>query len=510
MNFGQTYFENSASRNIFAYLSVIFQAMYRRYIIKILILLPILVYFIFVINFSKNIPFMDDYMLFGFIGDFINEDSLTKKIQLIFMEHNDHRVVFLKLVALVQYMITGALNFQYLIFLGNVQIIALLYILWGSMGDQIKKLHYFLPAVYLLFGFSYFEASIWAMVSLSGLSVIIFSMLTIYFSGKDGAAHFIGACIFATASVFAQGNGKIVLFCCLAIYLYKRQHRKSMIWILLSIILLVMPSVIFGTTHTGYVSLLEILQSPIKYVRHYLSVFSFLGAYFESFTFYGTYFGWPRYLSSYFGNIILTIIAGGLVLAYYLYLIRIRYYNKNIILFGMLTFIVLTALGVGYARPSVVFPSRYAIYSTIAFILIYLTMVDLSKSGFSRFIVACSASVIFFGTIYQYHIAPLKIKYYVITVIDYERNLVMNEYSENNMNRAKVNQMLVSDLKQIGEDMLVRTLSTLSIKSFIDSSEIKTKQIMTQKSEWFNEYIPLFSRELGVAEKLKIYTRNNM
>jgi hypothetical protein len=137
-------------------------------------------------------------------------------------------------------------------------------------------------------------------------------------------------------------------------------------------------------------------------------------------------------------------------------------------------------------------------------------MLDLRKSFLSRFIVALCAGLIFIASFYQLHMAPLKIKYYIISVLDYEKNLVLSEYLEDKMNRADANRVLKNDLRNIRNDVLVRRFSELSVDSFLDGSHEKTEQIMTQKSDWFNEYIPIFSRELGVAKKFNIYNIKNM
>ena len=193
----------------------------------ILFFMPIGAYFFFVIYFSENIPFMDDYdAILKFVIDFVGEESFLKRIQLVFAQHNDHRLAFLHLVVLAQYYVSGGINFQHLIILGNLSIIAILFVLWQAFECSKNKLYHFIPVVYLLFSLAYFQASLWAMVSLSGLSVVALSFVAIYLLGKDKKIYFIGSCVFATAAVFTQGNGKIVLICCIAMLLYKKQYRK--------------------------------------------------------------------------------------------------------------------------------------------------------------------------------------------------------------------------------------------------------------------------------------------
>lgn len=469
--------------------------------------IPVGVYFFFVVYFSENIPFMDDYdAILKFVIDFVGEESFLKRIQLVFSQHNDHRLAFLHLVVLAQYYVIGGINFQHLIILGNLSIIAILFILWKAFECSKYKSYHFLPAVYLLFSLAYFEASLWAMVSLSGLSVVAFSFAAIYLLGKDKNCHFIGSCFFATAAVFTQGNGKIVLMCCIAMLVFKKQYKKSVIWIVMSVLLLLLPTLLLDPTHTSYISISEILQSPIRHIRHYLSIFSFLGTYFESLTFLGTYSGMLAFLGTYYGSIILTLITGAVIACCFIYLIRIKFYTKNLVLFSLITFIFLNALAVGYARPSVVFPSRYAIYSTLAIAIMYLTLYEIRGAGISRLVLTCVAVWIFIGSAHQYAIAPLKLKYYVVTVKNYEKHLVLNKYFKNNMNQEQARQVIEAELRDIGSDPLVSLLPDSHIRRFMSHSQQNTFKI-TQGNF---AYISPFPSSLKAADKLKAYGIDNM
>jgi len=473
----------------------------------ILFFMPVGVYFFFVVYFSENIPFMDDYdAILKFVVDFAGEESFLKRVQLVFAQHNDHRLAFLHLVVLAQYYVIGAINFQHLIILGNLSVIAILFILWKAFKCSKNKLYHFLPAVYLLFSLAYFEASLWAMVSLSGLAVVALSFAAISLLDKDKNSHFIGSCVFATAAVFTQGNGKIVLICCIAMLLFKKQYEKLVIWIVMSVLLLLLPTLFLDSTHTGYTSILEILQSPIRYIRHYLSIFSFLGTYFEGLTFMGTYSGIFVIFGTYFGSIILTLIAGAVIACCFIYLIRIKYHTKNLILFSFITFIFLNALAVGYARPSVVFPSRYAIYSTLAISIMYLILYEIRGGGISRIILAGAAGWIFIGSTYQYAIAPLKLKYYVVTVKNYEKNLILSRYFKNSMSQEQSRQSLEAELRYIGTDPLVRLLPDSQINKFLSNSHERTFKVMQGNFS----YIAPFSSYLEHADDLKVYGIDNM
>jgi hypothetical protein len=336
--------------------------------------------------------------------------------------------------------------------------------------------------------------------------IISFSILAIYFMGKKGNYNFIYSLIFASIAAFCQGNGKVALLCCLIMLLIRKEFKKIVIWLLFSILILIIPDIIFGSTHSGYKSIIEILQFPIENIRHYLSFFSFLGTHFESKTCYGSFYGVPSNLSSKYGNGIITIIFGGIIFIYFCYLIKIKYYRKNLIVFSLLLFIIITACGVAYGRPSVFFPSRYALYSSVAITLIYISIVDLYKVKIMpQWAPILFAFMIIIGSMYQYSIVPLKIKFYQITVLNLERNLVLNLYNTGEMNKVIAIKDLNNELINMKNDPIISIYSNTNLTNFLSLSNIWINEMLLQKEEWFNEYIPIIVNDIRLSDKFRIY-----
>lgn len=452
-----------------------------------LFVIPIAVYFFNIIYFSRNIPYLDDYdAVLGFLIDFKNEVSIFENIKRIFNWHNDHRIAFAHLVALGQYYLFGSINFKHLIILGNFSILGILLILWKSVKPERNKFLYFSPAVFLLFSFSYYEASFWAMVTLSGLAVVVFSLAAISLLGNEKKCYFLWACIFASLAVFSQGNGKIVLVCCLAILLFKRDFKKSFIWLVLSLLLVVLPDQLFGHHQQNYTPILRILHAPRV---HVLSVFSFLGSYFD-------------YLR-------LELAIGVLIILYFLYLIVIKYYIKNLVLFVIILFVILNAFAVGFARPSINFPSRYAIYSALILSVIYLTLVDLFKNGTPKLLISFLSFAIISISSYQYLTVPLKLYYYNLTEKQYEKHLVLNQYSTNSLNRDNCNRILRKELGGFASDPIIKLLPYSHVNKFILGTRTNTSMVIKENFWWYSHIIP-FSRNLRAANQLNIYRIGNM
>lgn len=451
-----------------------------KYLGFLLFIIPAPVYFFYLMYYSTNIPFLDDYdAILGFLVDFKNETDTIGKIKLVFAEHNDHRLGFLHIVSLLQFYLLGSINFKYLILFGNISILVMLLILWCSVKVEKHKFFYFTPVLYLLFGFAYFEASFWAMVSLSGLSVVAFSLASIFFLGKEKYGNFIWSCLFAIVAVFTQGNGKIVLFCGLFALLLNRDYLKAFVWATLSIALLLLPNLFFESSFQGYTPILEILQSP---KAHILSIFSFLGTYFD--------------------RLHISIAIGVIIFMYFVYLILTKYYLSNLVLFTIMLFIILNAIAVGYARPSIEFPSRYAIYSTLSLVLIYLTLLDVKNFVFFRPAISFLGLIIITAQVYQYLTLPLKLDYYNITVKNYERHLVMNQYFSNKFNRSSVNKNLLIELNSIFKDPMVLDSR---VDAFLFRASKNTNNVMNG-TFWWLDHIEPFSNNLRSANSLGIYS----
>jgi hypothetical protein len=164
-------------------------------------------------------------------------------------------------------------------------------------------------------------------------------------------------------------------------------------------------------------------------------------------------------------------------------------------------FVILNAIAVGYARPSIEFPSRYAIYSTLSLVLIYLTLIDFNKLKFFRPVIPILGLLIVATQIYQYVTIPLKLNYYNVTVKNYEKHLVMNQYFTNKINRESVNKTLLIDLKSIIKDPMVLDFR---VNRFLSGSSENTSNVM-YGSFWWLDHIEPFSNNLRTANRLGIF-----
>ena len=85
-------------------------------------------YFNLVTENAVNAPVWDDYdTLLQFLNDFLDKESLRDKISLVFIQHIEHRLVFLHLVSISVFTLKGDLDFKLLCYTGNVALVVLAY-----------------------------------------------------------------------------------------------------------------------------------------------------------------------------------------------------------------------------------------------------------------------------------------------------------------------------------------------------------------------------------------------
>ncbi|BAW79541.1 hypothetical conserved protein [Candidatus Nitrosoglobus terrae] len=318
-------------------------------------------YFFLVYQNSVNIPYWDDYTHLKVITHIIDADSLVEKIKLLFSFHNEHRVVFARLITLASVLLTGEVNFFTLIILGNLSLVGIAIILFLSFfTDQCQdfrwRILYFLPAICLIFNLSYFEASLWALAALSSLPVILLSFLSIFILTRSSdpdswwalVAFFVGV-----LAVFTQGNGLLVLYVGAFLLILQNRLTTGMYWGIGTAIISILyfyhyVSLDFSPHESG-------VLSTIDPILNYLVLF------------FGSWSSTPFTVGLFCLGLFSWLISSGL-------------YRKNITFFGLLVFIFLSAAAVANGRYQLgmeqALSSRYKIYSLLFCAIIYLSIFE--------------------------------------------------------------------------------------------------------------------------------------
>ena len=178
------------------------------------IIIPVLIYLKVVNDWAVNIPMKDDYeVILDFLNHFKNA-AFGEKIQLLFSQCNEHRILSSRLVYVLYYALTGIANFKVFVIIANLQLV----IIWALLTYIIKQLEprYWamlsLIAGFLIFDLSNYENSIMAMAGMQNFGVIALFMATLYFFSQDKKYYLALGAFFEFMTIFSSGNGMVGAF----------------------------------------------------------------------------------------------------------------------------------------------------------------------------------------------------------------------------------------------------------------------------------------------------------
>ncbi len=166
-----------------------------------------------IFRYGVNVPHWDDHAVRAFTQSF----QMTKFGDLLAF-HNEHRIGFTRIIALITAAFHGSLDFKVMMYIGQFGLV----LTFGWLIFWLIRLNYplfwvLVPAL-LIFNVSTFENSLWAMASLqnhwvlfwilSSLSVLILSVEP---EKKSSQGLFVLSIVFSIIAHFTAGNGVMLL-----------------------------------------------------------------------------------------------------------------------------------------------------------------------------------------------------------------------------------------------------------------------------------------------------------
>lgn len=318
-------------------------------------------------RFSSNIPLLDDYdAVLGFLNNFVSTSSIEEKFAALLGQHNEHRLVFNRVVQVLFLELFGEINFRYLIFFGNISWFAVIYTLWRYAKSQGLTYIEFTPVAIILLCFCTTEAMTFATPAIQFHFQILFTLLAILTMTKG---FVLATMTFMFLSVFTSGGGLLTIPIVGAYYLLKTQWRNLLLSSLVSITIIfcyffLLPYI----SPTGHPSLLGILHNPQSFT---LFFFQMLGSY-----------GMINKIG------ISSAIAFG-VISFILFLTRaLSFYKLCPFLFWFGGFLLMTVAATSTARSGFgseySLASRYSFFGILLLAVNYLAYMQILTSSISR------------------------------------------------------------------------------------------------------------------------------
>jgi len=325
-------------------------------------------------RYAINIPKWDDHAFKATLLNFDKADSFGGKVYEIYRQHNEHRVALTRLVSVIDYKIFGHLNFEHLMFFGNLALLVIWWLLTRFFKPLPGAVWYALPIATLWFSLAFWENTFWGMAAVQNLWVVAWAVLTFWRLSR-GDKYWWWAIPMAFIGVFTSGNGILILPLALGVLLLQKRWKIAVIWAVFSILSIALYFWDYQSPPTD----LSATGSFQSFIRGFLL---FCGSIFE-----GLPFGnFPFQMPLWFGALSLFVS-----LSMLLYILR-SYWKRHFVLnefdyfyLGGVAFALVTALIVNYSRTGlgsdIMLLSRYKLYSAllVSFNIAYLTRLVSSR-----------------------------------------------------------------------------------------------------------------------------------
>jgi len=303
------------------------------------------VYLVNVARYSSRMPLWDDFdAVLVFLKVYLS--SPDQQWQILTYLHNEHRLVFSRLLIIADYKLNGHVDLLHLIWLGNAAWVSCIGMLWLYVRRHGTTFSEFVPVVIVLLTFSHGELMVWAMASSQQYFQLAFGIGAILLLTSGWLAP--ALVLFVVAS-FTGGGGLLLAPVFGGYHLFKRQWTALAIS---SVVILLTAYVYFIGLPYAKPSHHPITASPLLLIRYMLT---FLGS--AGRTPWGCY-----------------VVAVAMV--YFILQNRRELWVRMPVLGWLAIYIVLTALVAGITRAGFgvaqARSTRYTEYSLLMLAIVYL------------------------------------------------------------------------------------------------------------------------------------------
>ncbi|PWJ55594.1 hypothetical protein CLV98_11370 [Dyadobacter jejuensis] len=365
-------------------------------------------HFSYLFRFALNVPNGDDYYcIYDFLIQYQAADSISEKLLLIITPWLEHTIAYTKILALVNHLIFGVLDFKAYIFMGNLSLVGIFSLYYLLLSRMKKPIYFIIPIALLLFQPQSYEGLYWPAATAAYMSVIFFSFLSVYLACSDRRGAIWGALAAGTMALYTFGSGVMVLPVVFVILLLKGDYRKLLIWSLWSAFILTLFLTFYVYPESSRPPIFQSLLTNPGYVFNYF--FAFLGMT----TDLEEANKMPNEVRHIIGyGFVLFVLLFGLLFKRFLAFLKNR--TKNSADFWTIVGFSLIILGGtasmallrGQTEMIYIFSSRYKIYSANMTILVFCAMLLFStKRPWEKYFLALAltlSSVFFVVSYYHY------------------------------------------------------------------------------------------------------------
>lgn len=324
-----------------------------------------IIYCITIYRYSFNQPVGDDYdAILLFLNQYVVAQPF-EQLQLIFLQHNEHRILLTRLASVIDLKLFGHINFTHLIWLGNLGWSIAIAGFWHFAKKYQISITEFAPVAIALLSFSHFEMMTWAMTSISQYWQVCFGILAIGFMVNNRHKS---ALFFYVAAIFTSGGGIILVPILNAYYLLQKKWHEFSITVFLTLTILSVYFLLLPYRSPPSSRILDALMQPQLILSYFVGFTGGLGNNIDT-------------------GIITILVTGGILCV--LFFLRFKYMYKStpflwwVAIYVCLT-AILTALNRSFLGIASSGDSRYSEYSLLFYACIYLAYLLSASSKIAR------------------------------------------------------------------------------------------------------------------------------
>ena len=315
-------------------------------------------------SYSTNVPNSDDFDIYlSFLNSYTDSNNFLEKLSLLFSPHNEHILVFPRLLSLGLLNISGEVNFIWLNLIGcSTLLVIVLAIHLSTSLRNVDRSLLFLCVCLLLFHPLYAEATLWATASVSNLWVIGFMLLSLLCASHHSLYGFTVSVIFGFISTATLANGVFVYLLLGQFFISKKEYKKGTICLLL-----------FGALLTVFLrhSTQSALFIENPAAKSLVNIFDY------ALTFIGSSLSFYTHRAGLF--------AGSCIILIFFYLWYLRLDRKNPLIFCLMLFCIITAFAQAISRYQINMDfaftvNRYKFVSLLALVGIVVGTLDCTQS----------------------------------------------------------------------------------------------------------------------------------
>lgn len=440
------------------------------YLPSFIITTLVAIFYFVCIHFSYNFFYQDDYHLLRFVT--VIEDSsvsFQEKLNTLWGQHNEHRIIFPRLITLLDYYFQGHIDWAVLNVISALYYFGIFYFFFKILQNARLNNWYVLPVALLIFQPAAYENYYWTISILQQVGNLFWAMFLFYSLVYYKPSKFWISLLLVFILTFTHGNGLFAFGVGGILLFIQKRYKELFIWI--GFMVFVATIYFYGYYTAQNSNIVGSLSNPKRLI--------------------GCFGGfWGVFLKDVLNSTNRAILAG-LGVFIMLFIINIRAFfsfifpkidikttiffpQKNLFLFACFLYLSITAglvaLSRSWSSMDAAFQNRYLHNSVIAFILLYTTML-LFKPVYLRKI------ILSFGLIFS-------IIYYVFSWYSNYEFLVIQQQNQ----EADAVNYALNGVTAVNDKSFNANIKSVLDKSFADGISVFPKTPLRDVVENINKF----------------------